>query len=79
VSPGFAGCQVPGNRLYRTGESSARRRTALLKKEPAIELAPPLYPPIVVRAGDEPNSIIVENFPQPIEREYAFTIKVPKP
>jgi hypothetical protein len=36
VSPGFAGCQVPADRRQRTGESSARRRTALLKKEPAI-------------------------------------------
>lgn len=24
------------------------------------------YPPIIVRQGDEPNSLIVENFPQPV-------------
>jgi hypothetical protein len=36
VSPAFAGCQVPVDPGHRMGESSARRRTALLKKEPAI-------------------------------------------
>jgi hypothetical protein len=32
----FAGCQVPVGRRQRAGESSAKWRTALLKKEPAI-------------------------------------------
>ena len=37
--------------------------------------------PVVVRAGDTPNRFIVENFPQPIEREFVITLKraVPPP
>jgi hypothetical protein len=42
LSPGFAGCQVPVNPSQRTGESSPRRRTVLLKKNPPLATGPSL-------------------------------------
>ena len=36
MSPGFGDCRVPADPRWRTGESNARRRTALLKKNPPL-------------------------------------------
>ncbi|WP_024517020.1 hypothetical protein [Bradyrhizobium sp. Tv2a-2] len=40
-----------------------------------LEAIPSLIAPLVVREGDTPNSIIVENFPQPIQREYTVRLR----